>query len=827
MATSISLIKKYIVGIAVFIRKVLSFLLHSFFLPVFIYSQSFKGRAIVDLNGNETGLVNMNPDPNGEPWIAGGMKPPTKEQIEKMKSIPEVEFKRSTLSRVLPPQVILIDNPEFPPVFSQVGGSCAQVSGVAYTYSYQLNVLKGVTATTENTRAYGFTHNFLNGGNNSGGSWYWDGWEILSHQGAPDITTFHGSANGGLAGTRWMNGAERWHSANDNRATKYEKIKIESMSDINKIKNWMYDLNGTDPNKKGGALVFAANAVSAKGNQIVSSGPFSGEALCTGLTKHGTDHGMTFAGYSDSVEGGALLLLNSWGTGWGTDGHVWVPYSTVVNGGLHHDEVWCVTVGEHAPKYEIETSITNSSRSTISIKTGFSSGNSESPDSLVTYGKAFNYSGGSHFMEGWGGSSTIDVSLDVSRFYDLIVNGEVTFFLQVINSGSYVCNINRTKLVDYSLSAPKEYTAEMSSASVSNGDTLLIPILFTSDVKRYCIAASVIGNGSIDPEGKTVVDLGSNLIFTATADKWHKFDSLLVDGENVSVASPFTLSDIKEHHNVEAYFSWDESTPPICSVTCVDAEYGESSPTGESLYEEGSNCTLAIIPEFFHIVDSVLVNGKKLGPLYSADFQFINRNHLIEPYFSSDPYGKFYPVWQASVVYGNGKKDTVQYNGHFWESNWWTKGNTPGTGGEWKDLGSVDNLDKDTIQVSHLQYISNAAHKDTLIITSYFIYKSDTVNILLDTLTDQPVNNLVNNNILKKQISITEDGKYFFAPHIGNYEITLFDMRGRELFRNCQKVNNVGMEKMSFKINDYSTGIYIIKVQGVGKQQIRKFSYYR
>ena len=28
---------------------------------------------ILDENGSETGLINVNPNPNGEPWIAGGI----------------------------------------------------------------------------------------------------------------------------------------------------------------------------------------------------------------------------------------------------------------------------------------------------------------------------------------------------------------------------------------------------------------------------------------------------------------------------------------------------------------------------------------------------------------------------------------------------------------------------------------------------------------------------------------------------------------------------------------------------------------------------------
>ncbi|MFN7928198.1 MAG: C1 family peptidase [Blastocatellia bacterium] len=45
----------------------------------------------------------------------------------------------------------------------------------------------------------------------------------------------------------------------------------------------------------------------------------------TGGWQHGK-HAMTVIGYDDRKEGGAFLLMNSWGRGWGNDGFVWVRY---------------------------------------------------------------------------------------------------------------------------------------------------------------------------------------------------------------------------------------------------------------------------------------------------------------------------------------------------------------------------------------------------------------------------------------------------------------------------------------------------------------------
>ncbi len=793
-------------------------------LPILLFANQFEGRPWLDKNGNKTGLINLNPDPLGDPWLAGGMKPPTKEQLAKMEKVPEVNFSQRTLNRALPNEVILINNPEFPPIFNQIGGSCAQASGVAYTYSYQLNVLEGVTATTENTRAYGYTHNYLNGGTNSTGSWYWDGWEILTKHGAPDATEFHGSLNGGLTGTRWMNGADRWHAANDNRAVKYEKIKIESMSDIDKIKNWMYDLNGTDPDKKGGAVVFAANSSSAAAQSTVSSGPYAGEKLCTSLTGQGMDHAMTFAGYSDDVEGGALLLVNSWGNSWGTNGHVWVPYSKVVNGGLYQNEVWCVTVEKHSPKYELRASITQTSRNKTRITAGFALSASTVPDSVIDYGKAFALTGGSHNMEGSGGSSTIEISLDVSGFFDMLINGGVTFFMGIANHGSESTVKNLT-LVDYTGSSPIEYPAVETTVSVSSNDSIFIPISFTSSISRYKINASTVGNGTISPSGNTLVDSGGSITYTMTANKWHLIDSILIDGSNVGKSDSYTFTNVTEDHSIVAYYGWDDATPPICTLTCMEAENGNSSPNGTSLYTEGDSAKIEITPTHFHIVDSVLINGTNRGPLYSIDFNFLKKDHTIKPFFSTKTYGLHFFPWKADQVYGNGTKDTVQHNGHIWESNWWTKGNEPGTGGEWKDLGSVDVLNNDTIQISHLEYRSNISNQETLIITSYFIFRSDTIATTLDTISDLPVSNKISTNIKNRGILILKNGKQFYAPSKGFYMLSIFDLRGRIIKKIKINVRYQGIISLPIDESLFSKGIYIMRIKGNKNIANKKISF--
>ena len=95
---------------------------------------------ILSINSNAqngSGLINVNPDPNGDPWIVGGYKEPS---IEELNSIKELIIPCETIKRAdLPYRINNSNNPYFPPIVLQEGGSCGQVSGIAYTFTYEIN----------------------------------------------------------------------------------------------------------------------------------------------------------------------------------------------------------------------------------------------------------------------------------------------------------------------------------------------------------------------------------------------------------------------------------------------------------------------------------------------------------------------------------------------------------------------------------------------------------------------------------------------------------------------------------------------------------------
>jgi hypothetical protein len=151
-------------------------------------------------------IHNINPDPNGEPWMVGGLKIPDK---EKLAQIPTIILSQDDLNRsslTLPAQLDNTTQAYFRPIFNQSNGSCAQSSGVAYNFTYEINRERGTSAAqVQNQYPSHYTYDFLNGGSGDNGSFYTDGWDIIIANGCPNIPAYGGALDTGGA-ARWMSG---------------------------------------------------------------------------------------------------------------------------------------------------------------------------------------------------------------------------------------------------------------------------------------------------------------------------------------------------------------------------------------------------------------------------------------------------------------------------------------------------------------------------------------------------------------------------------------------------------------------------------------------
>ncbi len=287
-------------------------------------------------------VVNMNPDPNGPPWWAGALRELTPEDYAKLDALPKLQLTEASANTTLPAIVDNTTQKFMRPVFIQSGGSCGQASGIGYAFTYEINRVRDLSANhdslTENHYPTHYTWNFLNGGT-GGGSWYFDGWDIVKENGCPNVPEW-----GGMSGnsTKWMSGYEKYYRGMHNKVQNIKQIPFGSVGLLNVLKHWLHD-HGT-AGATGGVACFAVKIYQPHKVILPAESYAAGESMIISWGAAGNGepvrHAMTIVGYNDSIkydfngdgrftndedingdgivnlkdyEIGALQILNSWG----------------------------------------------------------------------------------------------------------------------------------------------------------------------------------------------------------------------------------------------------------------------------------------------------------------------------------------------------------------------------------------------------------------------------------------------------------------------------------------------------------------------------------
>ena len=389
----------------------------------------WKGRKVYDSTGQWHGLFNCNPDPQGEPWIAGGIPPRTPEQEAFFKNLPVYTHDPAAGRRTLPRTIDHTASPYMRPVFTQRGSSCGQASGIGYHYTFEHNQALAQPC-TNNTHisSYIFSWNQVNGGIDKG-SWPEWGYIIAQHFGMVRESDF--SWDNGTCTTNWPSGHQVYRNALDCRVSTIISFGIPTVATL---KSWLCD-KGTGQGQNGGLITFACRWP-LDTSTLIPAGPFQGQRIVT-TVPWGYDHAVTLAGYSDEItvngKTGAFLLLNSHGTDWANGGKVWVAYDAFEPGKNYS---FCsVTVEPYQPRLLIKASIRSLSRNDFYLKTGTApQADAPAPTTMRERTWGFRYSGGSHPMQGSGKSDLMEMVFDATPLIGNLTEGRGTLFLQVFSS---------------------------------------------------------------------------------------------------------------------------------------------------------------------------------------------------------------------------------------------------------------------------------------------------------------------------------------------------------------------------------------------------------
>ena len=260
----------------------------------------------------------------------------------------------------LPSQIDLSTSKYFPAIGNQGSlGSCATWATVYYQFTYEMNRMRGTTATPENTAAPNFVYNLLSQKDASGTSAE-ENYAVLKTQGVPPITLVPYNDKEHLS---WNAQEKIWREALNWRLEDYKElgyigrdgkeITTATDPDLNEIKSalnngqivsfsafincWVFDTIKTHPDAPGNA--------NHAGEKIVKyTDGFKGS------------HRMVIVGYDDEIwfdhnsngkvdegEKGAFKIANSWGTTFANKGFCWISYDalndkTSVDGGYSKDD---------------------------------------------------------------------------------------------------------------------------------------------------------------------------------------------------------------------------------------------------------------------------------------------------------------------------------------------------------------------------------------------------------------------------------------------------------------------------------------------------------
>ncbi|MDA3884706.1 MAG: T9SS type A sorting domain-containing protein [Candidatus Delongbacteria bacterium] len=379
-------------------------------------------------------LVNINPDPNGEPWYDGGLV--LNEEGEAfLNSLPRMSIPNNDIGIDLPESYDISESQHFREIFNQSDGCCAQASMIGYTFTYKVNKINGTTASAQLANQFPthFTYNFVN--RNSGGrsSTFGQAIKIASESGIPNSEVWNELTGDPLAGDIgfWMSGYDRYKEALNNRSILTEHptggYVIDVNCDDNKseketLANVKYYLSeqlithqnvSVDGPLSIGMLMtmgsYEMDYILGDGFPVIKTHPIM---ISTGTDFYNTSHAMTVVGYDDNIrydfnkdgrinnstdinndgevtmaewEVGALKVVNSWGAHWpdfDDGGYFYLPYR-FINKLTRYNFVGMAVEKKSTPEMTYKVNMQHHNRYSLGHEIGLS----DDPSSDIFTGK--------------------------------------------------------------------------------------------------------------------------------------------------------------------------------------------------------------------------------------------------------------------------------------------------------------------------------------------------------------------------------------------------------------------------------------------------------
>jgi hypothetical protein len=466
---------------------------------VFLFFQSVnlsiaQERKVIVQNGKETIFI------DGLPLLSA-------EDSIFQASLPKLKLPENLRNRDLP---VNVDNsllPYFRPIFNQTSLECGQASGVAYTFTYEMDRLRNLPANiAQNQYPSHFVFNWSNQGNGSACAFF-DSWNIIREVGTPNVVDYGGSLNYGGT-SRWMSGYDTYYRAMKNRMWEFYSISLKDEEGLTTLKHWIDNhLDGSDIGGLGNIYCSYTSA-----NQTLPAGtPEAGKHVLTALSSY-ANHALCVVGYHDSIrwdynndgrytndedinndglvdfrdwEIGGVKLANSYSaTSWGDAGFAYCTYNalcrSLAQGGVWNQSVNVMQAKENTnPQLTFKVKLTHSSRNKIKVMAGVSpEANATAPTFVMDF-PILNYQAGDLYMQGGttAADKTLEFGLDVTTLLGYVENGQpATFFLLVDEDDSGNAgtgSVDSWSVMDYSDGLIETPCQQTNVPLIENGLTTL------------------------------------------------------------------------------------------------------------------------------------------------------------------------------------------------------------------------------------------------------------------------------------------------------------------------------------------------------------------
>ncbi len=429
----------------------------------------------------------------------------------------------------------------FPPIRSQGSlGSCGSFSGVYYTMTYMLAKARDLDAKNGGDAmrlSPKWAYNMVNGGSDSG-SWYYWAYSIGVKHGNATWAEFPYDSDY----RAWSLNPDVWRASIERRFDRYGYVANTNTDEgINLVKEML--VNGYILNFPTYIYSWQTKTI---GNDpaVIEDDPFVGKPICYWVNGSEGYHAMTVVGYNDHIwvdinangtvdpgEKGAFRIANSWGTGWGEAGFMWMAYDALKNpsaveGGPSTGRVlgwspasahWVLARAEYSPKLVGYFTLNHLKRNQLRVTLGVSDATRTAPTTVWYPSYALSYAGGPYAFNGT--TTAVDGTF-VFDFTDIVPanSGTYHFYLGMQDSTSgdpaflksfKLVNVANGGTEAYSSNASTSADAAQVYASVSydldTGNAAPVAVISALPVSGYApLDVAFDGANSYDLDGSLV-----------------------------------------------------------------------------------------------------------------------------------------------------------------------------------------------------------------------------------------------------------------------------------------------------------------------------------